>query len=85
MGAAGIHSDAWLANVKALLRRDGKKCWLCREPIDLDAPFNDPYAPTLDHVTPQARGGKTVLENLRLAHFRCNSAREKLFPETLIA
>lgn len=43
----------------------GRVCHLCGRP----------GATTADHITPRSRGGLDVIENLRPAHHRCNSAR----------
>ncbi|MEM7337519.1 MAG: HNH endonuclease signature motif containing protein [Actinomycetota bacterium] len=61
--------------------RDGWSCWLCHEPVDPDAPAGSPASATVDHVVPRSRGGRTVPENLRLAHRRCNGARANHLPE----
>lgn len=60
---------------EALGERDGWDCWLCGGEVDRDAPPGSPWTPTVDHVVPKSRGGKTEPSNLRLAHRRCNSAR----------
>lgn len=33
------------------------------------------FAPTFDHIVPRSRGGTDSLDNLRLAHRKCNHAR----------
>lgn len=37
----------------------------------------------MDHVIPRAKGGSNAVENLRLAHRRCNSRRGSRVPELL--
>jgi hypothetical protein len=63
-----------------IYERDGWICQLWLDPVDRDLmaadPMND-WAPSLDHIEPQAR---TLIpdhspENLRLAHRWCNSVR----------
>ena len=62
--------------VRALLRRDGDRCWLCREIIDLDLKPPHPRSLSLDHVIPRRPfGGSHALTNLRLAHRDCNERR----------
>ena len=61
--------------------RDGWRCWLCDEAVDAEAPPDSPWSGTVDHVVPRSRGGKTVPENLRLAHRRCNGTRGNRLPE----
>lgn len=64
-----------------LARRDGWQCWLCGGEVDPDAPPSSPAAPTVDHVVPRSRGGRTEPSNLRLAHRRCNGRRGNRLPE----
>ena len=48
-------------------------CGICGRPVDFDKVFPDPWSPTLDHIVPISKGGAPAdLENLQLAHFRCN-------------
>lgn len=55
--------------------RDGYRCQLCGEPVEMTASPCDADGPSLDHVVPRARGGGDHPDNLRLTHRRCNSAR----------
>lgn len=64
-----------------LADRDGWVCWLCDGPIDPACPAGSPHAPTIDHVVPRSRGGRSVPGNLRLAHRRCNARRGHSLPE----
>ena len=66
---------------RQLGERDGWVCWLCDGEVDPDAPSSSPAAPTVDHVVPRSRGGRTVGSNLRLAHRRCNGQRANRLPE----
>lgn len=62
--------------VRALRRRDGDDCWLCRQPIDFT--ITDPQSPwrwSRDHFIPRSLGGPDTTENMRLAHRWCNSHR----------
>lgn len=64
----------------AIYERDNWTCQICDEPVDRDADYRDPWAPTLDHITPQSH---TLIpdhspENLRTAHRWCNSIRGDL-------
>lgn len=60
----------------AVYHRDGYRCQLCFEPVDMCAdPGRDPRGPSLDHIIPRARGGGDERSNLRLAHRGCNSRR----------
>lgn len=50
----------------ALLVRDGRNCWLCGRDLGSDI--------TIEHLVPAADGGGNELDNLVLAHARCNMA-----------
>ena len=54
-----------------LLERDGDRCWLCGEPFS----NKSGRKPSLDHVIPKSKGGTTAMDNMRLAHSRCNYKR----------
>lgn len=56
--------------------RDGWRCQLCGEPVDMTADPIAPTAPTLDHIVPRSRGGTDDPTNLRLAHRGCNARRQ---------
>lgn len=62
--------------LKAKLRaRDGDDCHLCRGLLVFGGnPLSDHYA-TIDHLTPRAEGGGNDIDNLKLAHRRCNLRR----------
>ena len=48
-------------------------CGICGQPVDKSLKYPDPGSPTIDHIVPLSRGGHpSSLENLQLAHFRCN-------------
>lgn len=87
--------------LEALYKRDSGVCYICGGKCDWnDKTTNeegyhisgDTY-PTIDHIMPLAKGGMHSWDNIRLAHFRCNSNKrddipedvEKLLPNTLFA
>lgn len=48
-------------------------CGICGQPVDKSLKYPAPGSPTIDHIIPISRGGHPyALENLQLAHFRCN-------------
>lgn len=49
---------------KALLKRDGDKCFFCGLPMDDDI--------TVEHLISLANGGLNTLSNMVLAHEKCN-------------
>lgn len=57
-----------------IFKRDGWRCF-CGRLVRRDKKAPHPYAPTLDHIVPVTYGGDHVAENLRTAHFWCNSKR----------
>ena len=62
---------------KQIFNRDGYDCYLCQEPVDLTAPHvqGEPgweTYPHVEHVIPLALGGDDTLENVKIAHAKCN-------------
>jgi IgA-specific serine endopeptidase len=62
---------------KQIFDRDGYDCYLCKTPIDLNAPHiqGEPgweTYPHVEHVIPLALGGDDTLENVKIAHAKCN-------------
>ncbi|OLF09066.1 hypothetical protein BLA60_21005 [Actinophytocola xinjiangensis] len=51
--------------------RDGGRCWVCDEPVDLDRSVNDPRGPSVDSRTTDRKA--KVPE--RLAHRACNTRK----------
>lgn len=78
--------------LEALYRRDSGVCYLCGGKCD----WNDKNGnivggmyPSIDHIIPVSRGGFHAWDNVRLAHFECNTKKsndiipnvEKMIPE----
>ena len=57
----------------ALIKRDGLKCQLCNEDIDMSR--IGLFGVSIDHIVPRSKGGTDELENLRLTHCICNALR----------
>lgn len=55
--------------------RDGWTCHLCDKPVDPALSYPDPMSASRDHVLPISLGGIDEAENVRLAHWICNSRR----------
>lgn len=70
-------STGWISGRKRLeiYERDRWTCQICGEPLDLEGHWNDPHAPSLDHIQPRSLGGSDNLENLRAAGRHCNMRR----------
>lgn len=52
--------------VDAILKRDGPFCGICKQSLDITEKFH------IDHIIPAALGGPEILENIQLAHIKCN-------------
>lgn len=61
-----------------IYERDDWTCYLCGYAVDRTAIVPDLEAPTLDHMVPVASGGGDEVENLKTAHFYCNSFKRNL-------
>lgn len=62
----GIERDKLSPTQRAeVIARDGYLCGLCGGEVEPD----DVH---IDHIVPIARGGRDALENLQVAHSRCN-------------
>ncbi|MHA7901342.1 MAG: HNH endonuclease [Henriciella sp.] len=69
------------ALTQTLWHAQGGKCALCGRPM-LRNRFEAPHAQvwaksraTLDHIQPRSKGGADTVENLQLAHARCNKIK----------
>jgi len=68
--------------------RDGYDCYLCNTPIDLTAPHTQGQPgwetyPHIEHVIPLSKGGDDVLENVKIAHAKCNIDKGTKFLSTV--
>jgi 5-methylcytosine-specific restriction endonuclease McrA len=60
--------------------RDGYDCYICNIPVDLTAthvqgqPGWEMY-PHIEHVIPLSLGGDDTLQNVKIAHAKCNMAK----------
>lgn len=68
--------------VEGLYRRDGGICYLCGRKCNFEdytvkdgAFIVGDWYPSIDHVTPLAKGGLHSWDNVMLAHHRCNSEK----------
>lgn len=65
--------------------RDGYDCYLCNLPVELTAnhvvgqPGWELY-PHIDHVIPLALGGHDTLDNVKIAHAKCNMVKGATAP-----
>ena len=66
---------------ETLWRQQDGLCALCQKPM-LRSRFEVPHAriwakhrATFDHIIPRSKGGADTLDNLQLAHARCNKIK----------
>ena len=61
---------------QALRKRDGDNCHYCGEPMIFpETAWRGSSLATIEHLTPRAKGGTDDMDNLVLAHLRCNQDR----------
>lgn len=60
---------------RLVFERDEWVCWICKEECSAVYDCNDPMSPTLDHVTPLAKGGEHTYANIKTAHAWCNTMK----------
>lgn len=67
--------SAWIAaRTQCLAGAD--TCMICFKPLDMSIKGPHPLAPSADHIIPVSLGGDPYSQdNLRPAHYGCNSAR----------
>ena len=59
-----------------LFKAQGGACHWCGEPMKLDGCWSDdPHYATEEHLISRARGGAHHVDNIALAHKRCNESR----------
>jgi hypothetical protein len=67
--------DADLIDRDVVGERDEWVCGICGRDVDKSLAYPEPKSPSLDHVTPLARGGRHILANVRISHLDCNVKR----------
>jgi len=70
---AGVHIED--VDPRAVYERDHWLCHICGYPIDRDAHPSTSRAASIDHVIPISRGGVHAMNNVKAAHFGCNSRK----------
>jgi len=71
------HRRSAVANLR---RRDGDKCKWCKELMIFRGEIG-PLSATIEHIIPLNRGGLDNLNNMALAHKKCNNDRGHDMPE----
>lgn len=59
-------------SINRLVAEYGGECYLCHKT------FNNKSDITIDHLIPKSKGGDDSIENLRLAHEKCNQAKKDM-------
>lgn len=59
-------ATGWRRFIPYLMRKQKYRCPICRKPIDAEQPIE------VDHIEPQARGGRDHRDNYQATHPRCN-------------
>ena len=61
--------------------RDGWRCWLCDEPVDMERSVNDDRGPSIAaRITDRKAKKKGAALDDRLAHRACNTGKGKVKP-----
>lgn len=68
-------------NNKKIILATQSICGICGQPVDKTLKYPDPMSPTVDHIIPCSRGGSDGLENLQLAHRKCNRMKSDHMPD----
>lgn len=59
-------------------------CGICGLPVDKTLRYPNPMAPSVDHIVPVVRGGHPFdMDNLQLAHWRCNRLKSDKLMEPI--
>lgn len=58
-----------------ICERDNWICQICKKPVERNAHYPNPQAPSLDHIIPVSKGGSSEPSNLQLTHLVCNLKR----------
>lgn len=66
-------------NRNFLVRKYKGICYIC------DKPFAAKKDITIDHFLPISKGGTFDVENLRLAHFKCNQMKAAMTPAEFLS
>lgn len=73
----GMTVSEWQRLRRAVLRRDGYRCYICGGLTDTTADVNGDRYPNADHVVEISEGGTTTMDNLRCACRSCNMLKQK--------
>lgn len=66
---AGLRSPY---SYEQVVMKSAGRCALCAGRVDLALRYPDPGSGSVDHVVPLSLGGSDAVDNVQLAHLRCN-------------
>lgn len=79
----GKHRAQYDKNKKRIYAQQ-KICGICGQEVDFSYKFPHPLSPCVDHIIPVAKGGHpSDIDNLQLAHFKCNRAKSDTLATTV--
>jgi len=70
-------SKSWRKAVRNFLIRWNYRCFYCGKELDIEGKYTDNF-PTIEHITPLAKGGTNNLDNIVLTCFDCNIKKSRL-------
>ena len=80
----GTHRTAFDRN-KKIIYATKTVCGICGQPVDFGMKYPHPLSPCIDHIIPVSRGGHpSDIENLQLAHWKCNREKSDKLPDDLV-
>ena len=76
----GTHRRAFELNKKKIYATQ-TVCGICGRPVDFTKKYPDPLSPCIDHIIPVSKGGHpSDMDNLQLAHWKCNRDKSDKLP-----
>lgn len=69
---------------RSVFERDGWMCGICGTPVDPALLYPNLLSASLDHTVPLDQGGLHHLDNVRCAHFICNSRKGNRLDSQLV-
>ena len=76
----GVYRQGYTKAKKKILSQQ-EICGICGRPVDKKLKYPHPMSPTIDHIIPIDKGGHpSDMDNLQLAHFKCNREKSNKLP-----
>lgn len=61
--------------LEKIYKRDKGRCYICGKKLKINTFYNDPFAPTIEHVIPIIKGGTHSWDNVKLSCRSCNNLK----------